>query len=440
MSKDQRVRTRDFLMGLAKAFAKYGAPSHRIEYLLELVALALEQPASFVVIPGVIWVSFGDEDHESSTHLIKVGQSWHMYKLSLVNRLCKNVIAGDLEVRGAVDRLNVIAAEPDWGVGWSWAAYPVVSFTICMIGFGGTWVDGAISAVLGLGVGATLLRAFPHLIPFLDAFLASFISRVIMTAFRKYQPTYCYNHVSIVLSAIVNLLPGLSITISLIEVATKNIVSGTVRIFSALFHASMLGFGITSGRAVVTWAPDNIDDTTLTHCPPAISPLWNFLFFPPLCFSFLILFEARRPQFLHISLVSTIGYTVYSVLSTLPQFSTSAGQVVPNAISAFTIGVAANIYSRLTKDVAVPAIIVGIVMLVPGSMGVRATLGFFGKNSTDAVQVVFEMLMIGMSIGIGLFMASLAVFPIKGPRYKVGFLQNSQARFHPKLTIFLNSI
>lgn len=52
VSKAQRVRTRDFLMGLAKAFAKYGAPSHRIEYQLELVALALEQPGSFVVIPG----------------------------------------------------------------------------------------------------------------------------------------------------------------------------------------------------------------------------------------------------------------------------------------------------------------------------------------------------------------------------------------------------
>lgn len=52
ITKAQRVKTRDFLMGLARAFARYGAPSHRIEYMMELVALALEQPASFVVIPG----------------------------------------------------------------------------------------------------------------------------------------------------------------------------------------------------------------------------------------------------------------------------------------------------------------------------------------------------------------------------------------------------
>ncbi|KAJ3158815.1 hypothetical protein HDU86_002502 [Geranomyces michiganensis] len=52
-SKAQRVITRDFLLALTRAFSRYGAPSHRIEYMMELVALALEQPASFVVIPGM---------------------------------------------------------------------------------------------------------------------------------------------------------------------------------------------------------------------------------------------------------------------------------------------------------------------------------------------------------------------------------------------------
>ncbi|TPX56289.1 hypothetical protein SpCBS45565_g08439 [Spizellomyces sp. 'palustris'] len=424
MSKTQRVKTRDFLMGLAKAFARYGAPSHRIEYQLELVALALEQPGSFVVIPGVIWVSFGDEDHTSSTHLIKVGQSWNMYKLSLVNYLCRNLIAGEIDIFGAIDRLAEISSEPDYPAWYDLITYPLISFTLCLIGFGAGWLDAAVSAVLGLAVGGVSLlsssrfREFTHLVPFLSATFCSFMSRVIFAALRSHRPEICYNHVSVVLSGIVMMLPGLSITVSMIEIATRNIVSGTVRVFFALFHAMMLGFGISTGRALVTWGPDDLD-TSAPSCPGPLHPLWNFLFFPPLCACFILNFQARRPQFLHISIISTLGWVMYLVLSIPPSFQTATGQIVPNIISAFAIGVSANIYARWTKDVAVPAIICGIVMMVPGSMGVRATLGFFGSNATNAVQVVFQMLMIGMSIGIGLFLASLVVFPIKGTRYKV---------------------
>ncbi|KND02045.1 uncharacterized protein SPPG_02549 [Spizellomyces punctatus DAOM BR117] len=423
MSKAQRVKTRDFLMGLAKAFARYGAPSHRIEYQLELVALALEQPGSFVVIPGVIWVSFGDEDHTSSTHLIKVGQSWHMHKLSLVNYLCRNLIAGEIDIFGAIDRLAEIASEPDYPPWYDLITYPMISFTLCLIGFGAGWLDAAVSAVLGLAVGGFSLlsssrfREFTHLVPFLSATFCSFMSRVVFAALRSHRPEICYNHVSVVLSGIVMMLPGLSITVSMIEIATRNIVSGTVRVFFALFHAMMLGFGISTGRALVTWGPDDLDTSTPV-CPGPLHPLWNFLFFPPLCACFILNFQARRPQFLHISIISTLGWVMYLVLSIPPSFQTATGQIVPNIISAFAIGVSANIYARWTKDVAVPAIICGIVMMVPGSMGVRATLGFFGSNATNAVQVVFQMLMIGMSIGIGLFLASLVVFPIKGTRYK----------------------
>ncbi|KAJ3158816.1 hypothetical protein HDU86_002503 [Geranomyces michiganensis] len=178
----------------------------------------------------------------------------------------------------------------------------------------------------------------------------------------------------------------------------------------------LLGFGISAGAAVVTWGPTDLASLDPSCTKP--SWMWNFLLYPFLCMCFIVSFQAHRPQWLHVSIVATLGWITYLTLSLAVQFQTTTGQIVPNAVAAFVIGVAANLYARITKDVAVPAIILGIVQLVPGSMGVRATLGFFGQNSTDAMQVVFEMLMIGMSIGIGLFLASFVVFPAKGPRYK----------------------
>ncbi|KAJ3153519.1 hypothetical protein HDU89_000552 [Geranomyces variabilis] len=420
-TKTQRVITRDFLLGLTRAFARYGAPSHRIEYMMELVALALEQPASFVVIPGVIWISFGDEDHASTTHLMKVSLSWHMYKLSLVNFLCKEVIAG-MDVASAVKRLADIATERSYPRWLEWLTYPMTTFLICILGFGGGWVDAATAGVLGALVGllsifSNKISQFTHLIPFLSAFFVSVMSRSLMVLLvTHFGRDVCYHHVPVVLSSIVSLMPGLSITIALIELHTKNLVSGTVRLFYALFHATLLGFGISAGAALVSWGPADLATLDPTCKKP--SWMWNFLLYPFLCTCFIVSFQAHRPQWLHVSMVATLGWIAYLTLSLAVQFQTTAGQIVPNALAAFIIGVAANIYARITKDVAVPAIIVGITQLVPGSMGVRATLGFFGQNSTNAMQVVFEMLMIGMSIGIGLFLASLVVFPIKGPRYK----------------------
>jgi uncharacterized membrane protein YjjB (DUF3815 family) len=42
--------------------------------------------------------------------------------------------------------------------------------------------------------------------------------------------------------------PGLSITISITELATGNMISGTTRIFSAIITTLQLGFGMTLGK------------------------------------------------------------------------------------------------------------------------------------------------------------------------------------------------
>ncbi len=42
---------------------------------------------------------------------------------------------------------------------------------------------------------------------------------------------------------------GLSITISVTELATRNVISGTTRIFGAILSALQLGFGIAIGTS-----------------------------------------------------------------------------------------------------------------------------------------------------------------------------------------------
>jgi uncharacterized membrane protein YjjB (DUF3815 family) len=110
------------------------------------------------------------------------------------------------------------------------------------------------------------------------------------------------------------LLPGLSLTIALVELSTRNLVCGTVRLCGALFTSLVLGFGITLGNLAVWWV--EVDQTTEKSCPDAPSlnidshPLYYLLFFPPLCLSINIFFQSHVRQVLLLLFFSETALTL----------------------------------------------------------------------------------------------------------------------------------
>ncbi|KAJ3015476.1 UNVERIFIED_CONTAM: hypothetical protein HDU68_012705 [Siphonaria sp. JEL0065] len=131
-------------------------------------------------------------------------------------------------------------------------------------------------------------------------------------------------------------------------------------------------------------------------------------------------------------LSSGLGFISTVLLNMIPQLQATPTAVT--ALSGLVIGLTGNIYARITNDVAVAPILGGILIQVPGSLSVKSTLGFFsattGTNSTapspgspnanvvDGVNFTFQMLSIAMSLAIGLFVATLIVWPIRGPKSK----------------------
>lgn len=104
--------------------------------------------------------------------------------------------------------------------------------------------------------------------------------------------------------------------------------------------------------------------------------------------------------------VSAIGFVTYYFLNQIPSFQKN-GQL-PMVLSALVIGLASNIYARVTNDVAVAPILAGILLLVPGSVGVRSTLGFLGGASSDGTNFAFQMLIIGIRYVTVSYMARTA--------------------------------
>jgi uncharacterized membrane protein YjjB (DUF3815 family) len=95
-----------------------------------------------------------------------------------------------------------------------------------------------------------------------------------------------------------------------------------------------------------------------------------------------------------------VGYGTATLFYT---YLPTAGQQLPISTSALLVGIISNTYSRVTNDVAIAPIVSGILLLVPGSLGVRSSLFILGNNVAAGTTVAFQMISIAMSVTVVCF-------------------------------------
>ncbi|KAJ3262410.1 hypothetical protein HK104_006747, partial [Borealophlyctis nickersoniae] len=203
---------RDFLMKISRALAMYGAPSHRLEFHLHAVSEAMGVESVFLVFPGMILISFGEEDHGSHMHLVKTYQGWNMSKLSDVNTLCLELVRGDVTIQTALDRLDEIKQRKGYGRLAYFLTFPTMSITFCIVGFGGSWIDAVFGGVFGCIVGGTSLLAerfpsFTYLCDFSSALVVSFLAKILEWGLQVQGRCVCFTFITVVLSGLVMLMP-----------------------------------------------------------------------------------------------------------------------------------------------------------------------------------------------------------------------------------------
>lgn len=233
-----------FLIMIAKALILYGAPSHRIEETCALLARKMDVDASFALLPGLMTISFSDpETHTSDTRHLRCTQGMDMYKLSKVYKIAWGVLHGKgiEEANRALERVTVEPGYyPVWVTVMSWMT---TAAFVAPLAFNGSWLDTALAGLCGLLVGLLGLVAakFPvygNVFEVTSSILVGFIA-------RSFGDRVCFAAVS--LAGVVVLLPGLLLTQAIMELASRNIVSGSVRMFYALMYAFFLGFGLSLG-------------------------------------------------------------------------------------------------------------------------------------------------------------------------------------------------
>jgi len=230
--------------------------------------------------------------------------------------------------------------------------------------------------------------------------------------FVEYVYPACWGAIS--LSTIIWMLPGLSLTVGVNELAERKMISGTVRIFFAMLIALELGFGLAIGSLLVFWEDQShFQEIAGDQLCTGINGGARFVLFFIILTAFNILQEALPSQqwpIMTLSAALSYGLSfVGGLYGIRPQICTAA--------SAFVSGVVGNLHARITGHNPLIPINAGILVLVPGAVGVRGVKSLMDNDIVSGIQFGFSMLTIALSIIVGLFVANM-VFTFRNGRPK----------------------
>lgn len=392
--------TIEFVLALARALHHYGTPSYRLEEAVAVVCRRLDVTAELFATPTTIIVSFG-HPAELRTRMMRVdGGETNLAKLADVDALADQVADGELSIRTGLERLAAItAAPPHWGRPISLAVHGVTAAAVAVF-FHGSAVDVAAAAIAGLIVGTVGLflsrsSAQTQVFELVGAFAAAFISG----GAAALVPGVSSQVVTI--SALIPLLPGLSLTTAMIELATRNLISGTARLMSAVIVLLELVLGVAIGEraaAAVFAIP--------TGVAPVPLPAWaEWVALVAAAGAVTVVVQAHRrsmPWIMAACVTGVLGGRL-GTAGLGPEIGVVGG--------AFALGVLCNLYARWLDRPAQVVMVPAVFLLVPGSVGFRGMSSLLGRDTITGVETTFAMFVVAMAIVAGLLVANATVSP-----------------------------
>lgn len=389
----------EFVLRLARALHRYGTPAHRLEEALLECCRRLAVKAEVFTTPTTIIMSFG-EPGELRTRMMRVeGGELDMDKLSRVDALADDVASFRLTPAEGVRELAVIlAARPRFGHALSTLAAGVTAGALAVF-IGGSLADVAVSSVVGLLIGllAQVVQRSTdqaRVLELVGAAFAAFAASLASSLWSAITPSI------VTVSALLILLPGLSLTVAMTELATRNLMSGTARLMSAVIVLLELVVGVAVGEKVATAL------VTVHQSIPVPLPEWSrWAALGVSAIGVAIVVQAQPRAFGWI-----IAACVLSYLGTRMGLE-PLGPQLGMLVGALALGVLANLYARLLGRPAQVVSVPAMLLLVPGSMGFRGMASLLDRDTLTGVESVFAMFVVALAIVAGLLIANAIVSP-----------------------------
>jgi uncharacterized membrane protein YjjP (DUF1212 family) len=393
------LRRETLVLTLAKLMAAYGIPAYRLEEAAASCARHLGLDAQFFATPTAVFASIGEPGNQR-THLVRLEPGEvNLEKQSQVDAVLRDLLADAVGVDAALGRLDKVVAEPShYGPGLMVAAQATASVTAAVF-FGGGWREVLAAGIVGFIVGvicvlAGLDRRMARLMDFGAGFAAAFFAAALAATMHPISASL------VALAGVIVLVPGLTLTTAVAELATRNLASGTARLMGALTIFVSIGFGVAIGQKSGAFVFGQ------ASAPPDPLPGWAeivALVLAPVALA--VLFRAGLRDLKVILPAGVIGFVGARAGAAW------LGPELGVCVGAFAVTLASNIWARLAdRPTAVPGV-PGIMLLVPGSLGFRSVTSFVDADTIGGVQAASSMVLVAVGLAVGLLLANAAVAP-----------------------------
>lgn len=319
-------------------------------------------------------------------------------KLSQLDRLADAVAEGRLDMQTADRRVaEVMEADQRWGVLSTTIAFAVGSAGAARF-FGGNLVDLIGSAFAGLVLAMLQLlvarwRSTGRIFEVLAALSVS-VTAVVSGAVIGSSPAV------VTLSGLIVLVPGLTLTIAMAELASQHLASGTARLTGALMTFFLIGFGVSLGSKASVFLAQT--DPRITATLPAWSEPVAIM---AVAMALVVLFRAHPRDTPWIICAGLLGFygarTGGAFLG--PELGTFVGGVL--------VGIASNTFARVLRRPAAVISVPGIMLLVPGAIGYRSLMSLIERDTLLGIETAVTAAVVASALVTGLLVANVVVPP-----------------------------
>lgn len=390
-----------FVVRLGQALHRYGTPTHRLENAMNGILEKLGLEGSFFSTPTGIFASFGPPE-EHRTSLIRVEPSEvDLGKMSLLDELTGKVIKGELDsAGGAAEVERIVAAPARYDVWLTTLSFGIASGASARF-LGGGWREALASTLIGivLGVLAHLFGRSVETSHVFEAVAAALSATLAILAAQLFTPISIF---LTTLAGVIILVPGLTLTTAMRELATRNLVSGTARLMGAVLVFFELGFGVALGGQLSRVLPAS------SSLAPEALPQWTLalaLVAAPLAFTVLLRARARDAGWIMLACATSFGGARAGAHLLGPELGVFLGAII--------IGAGSNLFARFRNRPSAITLIPGMLLLVPGSIGYGSFVKFMERDVMMGVGAAFTMILVAVALVTGLLMANVLVTPRK---------------------------
>jgi uncharacterized membrane protein YjjP (DUF1212 family) len=403
--RDERTRARiAFVIELARRLHQYGAAAPRLEQAIGNVAQQLDLVCDVLSTPTSIVLSFSAPDGDGLADITQVVRiapgDVNLARLCRADEIADRVADGSLDPRRGMAQLRALGRPLSRAALWATIVSYGLSAASVAVLFRTSGPDALVAGVIGVVIGGIVIAGYGRsrlsvagdaIAALVATFIATMVSAWVLPLSLKL----------VVLSALIVLVPGMSLTNAVRELTSQHLASGVARFAGAAATILKLTFGTIAAAQVCAVA----HIIPAAHSLPSL-PVWTQ--WPALlvaAVAFAMLFQTALRDYPLVLAAVIVGYlvTYWSGNALGTPFGVFVGGLVLSAGS--------NLYARIMHR---PGALVrepGVLLLVPGSVGFRSVSDLLNNQIASGSHIAVLLVTMLISLVAGLLFGDLLVAP-----------------------------